>query len=682
MKTALVGNQNSGKTTLFNLLTGSNQKIGNWPGVTIERKEGTIKGSKISIVDLPGIYSLSPYTSEEDVSRIYIMEEKPDLIINIIDSTSLERSLYLTTQLLELNVDVVIALNMSDILLQNGIEININKLSESLGCSIIPISAKKNTGVKELIDLIKSKNYIHNQRIKIYPPDVEETITKAEKHVPKENELHKRFIAVKMIENDPRYLVVLNEHTKNEIKQIEQKYDMDGEQLIASLRYDYIGMLKKDCLIVHPHKESITDRLDRVLLNKWAAIPIFIVIMGLIYLLSIGIVGGIFTPLLDMLFNADGDITLTISYIFGSSSFDLYFKGLGPLLGDWLSSIGGSPWLVSLVENGIVSGVSSVLGFIPQLFILFIFLSFLEASGYMSRIAFFLDRVFHKFGLSGKSLIPFVVGTGCSVPGIMSTRIVEDENEKKSTIALTPFIPCSAKLPVIALFAGFFFPSIGWLVSLSFYVFAIVLILFYGIIFKKLLFKGEHSSFLSELPAYQMPTFSHLMRDVWDRTWSFIKRAGTVVLLCSVIVWVLASYSWTFQYVASDISQSMLAGIGNAFAWFFYPMLGGHWSWAATASAIQGMIAREQVVSSMSVIASLSGGTSVFTSSAFSFFNGWSAYAYLTFIMFSIPCVATVSSMRKEYGSWKLTLFTVSFQLVNAWVLASLIGGIGWLISL
>lgn len=683
MISALVGNQNAGKTTLFNALTGSNQKVGNWPGVTIERKEGVIKGTDLTIVDLPGVYSLSPYTDEEEVSRNFIFNSHPDLIINIVDATSLERSLYLTTQLLELDSDVLIALNMYDLVEKLGVHIDIDKLSQALGATIIPISAKDGSGINDLIRVIKEKSYLQNNHKNIYPHDVESLI----KRIAKENQTdHSRFAAIKIIEEDRDFKILMNEDINKEHQSLEKEYDMDGEQLIASLRYDYIVDIKSKCIIderMTSKKESITDKLDRVFLNKWAAIPIFIFIMAMVYVLSVGLIGGLTSSFVDALFN--GCETLELSFFGLDWTVNLSMDGLGPWLADSLGSIGASTWAQSLLANGLFAGVGAVCTFIPQIIILFVCLSILETTGYMSRIAFFLDRVFHKFGLSGKSLIPFIVGMGCSVPGIMSARPVEDENEKKSTIILTPFIPCSAKLPIISLFAGFFFGSLAWLVSLSFYFFAIVLILFFGFIFKKFLFRGEHSTFISELPEYKLPSAKYVSRDVWDKTIAFIKRAGTVILLCSIVVWFLSSFTWQMQFVDGvdvNISQSMLASIGNVFGWFFYVMLGGNWSWAASVTAIQGLIAKEQVISSMSVIAGVSGDSSVFGSELFSFFTPWSAYAFITFNLFSIPCIGAISAMRSELGSTWRVVKSMAFEISIAWVIATIIGGIGWLVSI
>lgn len=682
---ALVGNQNSGKTTLFNALTGSNQKIGNWPGVTIEKKEGIIKGTDIKVVDLPGIYSLSPYSDDEEVSRKFCFEEKPDLIIDIIDATSLERSLYLTTQLLETDIDVIIALNMEDILTEYGVSIKNDLLSQKLGASIVSISAKKGTGIQDLIDLIKNKKYEHNHHIKIYPSDIEDVIADNAAHFMKNQEF-KRFSAVKVIEHDKEYKVLITPKSEENNAILEEKYQMDGEQLIADQRYKFIEKLKKECLTITPRPESITDKLDKIFLNKFAAIPIFIVIMALVYILSVGVIGGLTVNIIDLLFN--GASVLTLDFFGLSWDFSVNVVGLGPWLSGLILNAGGSEWVASLVADGIIGGVGAVCNFIPQIMMLFSCLAILETTGYMSRISFFLDRVFHKFGLSGKSLIPFIVGSGCSVPAIMSCRAIEDKDERHLSILLTPFIPCNAKLPIIALFASFFFGPSAWFASFSLYVFAIVIILLSGFILKHLFYKGHSSTFISELPAYKLPSFKYVTRDVKDKTLAFIKRAGTIILVCSVIVWFLASFTWSFQYVDGEnilIQNSMLAGIGNVFAWFFYIMLGGNWSWAASVSAIQGLVAKEQVISSMTVIAGLANTAeeaSIFTSGVFSFFTPWSAYAFMVFNLFSAPCFGAIGAMRKELGSVKAMFKAVGFQIGVAWFLASIIGAIGWLIAL
>ncbi len=659
MKVALVGNQNSGKTTLFNLLTGTNQKVGNWPGVTIERKEGKIKNTDQVIVDLPGIYSLSPYTSEEEVSRRYVVSEKPDLIINIVDATSIERSLYLTTQLLELDCDVIIALNMCDALEKKGIGIDEEKFSKLMNTSVVKISALKGTGVEELVDLIQNGNYKKNIHQKIYSNDIECVIDSVI-----HDEAHKRFVSVKALENDPNYSVLKNKDVKEAIEKLEEKYGYEIEQVITNQRYDFIVSVKEECVVQKEMGESITDKLDKVFLNKWAAIPIFILIMAMIYVLAVGVVG-----------------SATVDFIDGNVS--LFKDWMAGVLENWKAS----DWAISLVCDGIIAGVGAVLNFVPQLIILFILISILETTGYMSRIAFVLDKVFRKFGLSGKSLIPFIVGAGCSVPGIMAARTVEDEAEKRITIMCTPFIPCSAKLPIIIMFASCFFGKDNTgLITVSLYFLAIVVILLSALIIKKFFIKTNNTSFISELPEYKLPSLKYVARDVWEKIWSFIKRAGTVILLCSIVIWFLLTFSWDFwNGMVEDVDDSILASIGNALAWIFYPML-GEWSWEATVSAIQGLVAKEQVVSSMNIIAGLAEESEaygdLFASSAFSFFNNASAYAYSVFCLFSAPCFGAIGAMKRELGSTKRMWQAVLFQTGLAWALAVLIFGIGSLFLL
>lgn len=652
MKIALVGNQNSGKTTLFNLLTGSNQKIGNWPGVTLERKSGIIKGTDAQLVDLPGIYSLSPYTSEEEVSRQFIFGEAPDLIINIIDATAIERSLYLTTQLMELDTPMVIALNMTDILAKKGVSIDIEGLSKRLDIDIVPISALKRTGIKELISFVQQQSFHTPKNRPIFSSVLEKEIFNVMGQL---TCAHARFVAIKLIERD----LILSQQMDLSVAQtteaLEKQYQIDIEQIIANARYDYIVQIKKEVITITPMGISVTDRIDHILLNRWLALPIFVVIMFLVYFLSVGVVGGITVELVEGLFEHIGEWTQLT-----------------------LTNLNASAWSTSLVVDGIIAGVGTVLTFVPQLILLFLCISLLETSGYMSRIAFFLDRIFKRFGLSGKSLIPFIVGSGCSVPGIMATRTIENSEERQMSVMLTPFIPCSAKLPIIALFAGFFFPSAAGFVSASLYLLSIVIIMLSALIMKAFFFKGQPSAFVFELPAYKIPSVSYVLRDVMEKTWEFVKRAGTIIVFASIIVWFLLSFSWQMTY-GVNINDSMLASIGNLFSWVFYPML-GELSWGATVSAIQGLVAKEQVVSSMAIIAgfgeSISDGNVIFTSSAFAFFTSASAYAFVVFNLFSAPCFAAIGAMRRELKTRKRLLTAVLFQTGLAWILASLTFGL------
>ncbi|MBU1144141.1 MAG: ferrous iron transport protein B [Firmicutes bacterium] len=657
MRIALVGNQNSGKTTLFNLLTGTNQKVGNWPGVTVERKVGIIRGTNFEIIDLPGIYSLSPYTLEENISRTFLFEEKVDLILNIIDSTSIERSLYLTTQLLELKIPVMIALNMMDIADKRGIKIDLKTLEDLLDTTILPISALKKTNVFNLIQYMKMQDFRKNEYKHIFDYKLEEAIVEIEEIV---DTGHSKFLAIKLIENDPLFDAYHNEETIKIIENLSSSYNRDMEQVIADERYRYIENIRDAAIVAKKDQITWTDRLDSVFLNKYAAIPIFMMIMFGVYYLAAGPVGG-----------------WTVEFV------DQYVGLAGQWLDSVLVSVGASPWSKSLVIDGMLAGAGAILNFLPQLIILFILISFLETTGYMSRIAFFLDRIFQKVGLSGKSLIPFIIGSGCSVPAILSARTINDETEKKMTILLTPFIPCSAKLPIITLFAGYFFNDYSGLASASLYFLAIFIILLSAFLMKKILFKGHTSSFILELPEYKMPSIRYVLHDVSLKAWAFIQRAGSIILLASIVIWVLISFSWRFTY-GIDPSDSILASLGNVFAWVFYPML-GTWSWEATVSAIQGLVAKEQVVASMAIIAGYSDTTSegllIFGSGAFGFFTASSAYAFMVFNLFSAPCFGAIGAMRQELGTTKRMWKAVIFQTGLAWVLGVIVFNIGRLLE-
>ena len=655
MKIALVGNQNCGKTTLFNLLTGTNQKIGNWPGVTIERKTGKIKDLGDELVDLPGVYSLSPYTIEEEVSRKFVLEEKPDMIINIVDATSIERSLYLTTQVMELNTKVIIALNMADRLEKKGIHIDSKKLSKEIGTDVVIISALNGTGIDELKNIIKKHDGNRVVSKEIFKSDIELEILQIEQRFNVN-----RFIAIKILENDKMYEYYQIGEVKNSRQKLEEIYKMDIEEIIANARYDYIVKIKEKSTTMNLVKETMSDKLDKIFLNKFIAFPIFIVIMFLVYYLSVGVVG-----------------SFTVDWI--SELVDSF----GQTVNRFLLGAGASNWAVSLVVDGIIAGVGAVLGFVPQLIILFLCISILETTGYMSRVTLLLDKLFRKFGLSGEALIPFIVGLGCSVPAIMSTRVIKDAKERELSIMLTPFIPCSAKLPIIAMFSGYFFADKSGLVSASLYFFAIAIILISAILIKKLFMKNMGTAFISELPEYKLPSIKYVARDVTDKVKEFIKRAGTIILFCSVIIWFLLSFSWKLEY-GIDIENSILASIGNAISWVFYPIL-GTFSWEATVSAIQGLVAKEQVISSMSIIAGLSSdvaeGTIIFKSASFSFFTGASAYAFMVFNLFSAPCFGAIGAMRREFGSTKKMFKAIIFQTTIAWLLASLVFNVGTFIG-
>ena len=654
MKIALVGNQNSGKTTLFNTLTGMNAKIGNWPGVTIEKKVGKIKKTEHEIVDLPGIYSLSPYSIEEEISRKFIFEEKPDVIINIVDSTALERSLYLTTQLLELDCKVIIALNMTDILEKKGITISEEKLEKELGTKVIKISALKEWGIKELLTEIEKKNKYNH--IQIYDEKIENTIKKVKCLLTKEK-INKRFVSVKLIERDDRFKYLNTPSINKSIQELSDDYEDDLEETIATQRYKFIAKVKRNSVIEKQVKETRTDKIDKILLNKWLGFPIFATVMFLIYYLSVGVIG-----------------SYTVDWV--ASIVEMF----GETLEVFLSNIGASEWINSLVIDGIVSGVGAVLGFVPQLIILFICISVLETTGYMSRIALLFDKIFRKIGLSGKSLIPFIVGSGCSVPGIMGTRIIENQEQREMTTILTPFIPCSAKLPIIALFSGYFFGDYAGLASASLYFFAIIIIVLSAILMKKFVFKNTSSTYISELPEYKIPSIRYVAKDVFEKIIAFIKRAGSVILICSIVIWFLLSFSFNFEY-GVEIEKSILASLGKTISWVFEPVLGEN-SWEATVSAIQGLVAKEQVISSMAVIAGLAEETEVASEvfeygSIFSFFTASSAYSFMVFNLFSAPCFGAIGAMKRELGGNKKVVKAIIFQTVLAWLLATMTYQIG-----
>lgn len=654
MKIALVGNPNSGKTTLFNLLTGMNAKIGNWPGVTIEKKSGTIKNTTHEIVDLPGIYSLSPYTEEEKVARAFIFNESPDLIINIVDATSLERSLYLTTQLLELGIPVLIALNMADMLPKRGLKIDIQKLSYELKTEVIQISALKATGIQDLIFAIdKTKAPIPYG---IYDANIENSIIKIINNLPS-NLLYKRFVAVKILEEDKYFSKYNFPILFDIIKETSHNYDTDLEEIVATERYNYIERVREICINKIAQEKTISDKLDEIFLNKWIAFPLFALIMFLIYYLSVGVVG---KSTIDLINNITDSLKIFIS--------------------NWLSNFKISNLIISLIVDGIMTGVGAVLSFVPQLIILFLCISILETSGYMSRTALLLDKLFKKIGLNGKSLIPFIVGSGCSVPGIMSSKIIENDDEKKMTAILTPFIPCSAKLPIIALFTSYFFPNNSGIISASLYFFAIVIIIISALVMKKFVFKNTSSTYISELPEYKLPSLKYVSKDVFDKIISFIKRAGSVILICSIIVWFLVSFSWDLKYNLG-IENSILASIGKKISWIFVPMLGTN-SWEVTVSAIQGLVAKEQVVSSMAVIGGVSEDLQntnfiLNNNGAFGFFTSVSAYAFMVFNLFSAPCFGALAAMRKEIGGTKELLKVIAFEISLAWLLATIVYQIG-----
>jgi len=658
MRIALAGNQNSGKTTLFNLLCGTNQKIGNWPGVTIEKKAGIWLGTDIEVLDLPGIYSLSPYSADEEVSRSALFNEDIDIIINIVDSTSIERSLYLTTQLLELDIPLIIALNMADSLAKKGLQVDHKKLEQLLGVSVFPISAKKNQGLTDLKQAITSNTYLKREPKKIFDINIEKELELTQTSL---EGRHRRFVSVKLVENDPHFQYIQPSGLADSRTRLEAQFGHDAVEMFANERYRYIVAITRQVIVAVPIRHSISEKLDKVFLNKYLALPIFALIMFAMYFVSVGLVGQL---------TADW-----LTSIIGT--FELW-------LTNSLTNWGASPWAVSLITHGVLGGATTLIVFVPQLIVLFLIIGLLETSGYIARISFFLDRVFHALGLSGRSLIPFIVGSGCSVPAILSSRTIENDSERNLTILLTPFIPCSAKLPIIALFATFFFPAYSGLVSFGMYFLAIVVIVLSALLLKRRFFKQKPGTFISELPDYHWPHPVYLLRDVFDKTWEFIRRAGSIIILSSIGIWLLASFSWKFEYgVPTD--QSLLAIIGNLISWLFYPMLGGQMSWGAAVAALQGLIAKENVVASMAVISGISHGSGqvgvIFDPNGlFGFFTPVTAFAFIVFNLFSAPCIASIAAMKREFKTNGMMLKAILFQTSLAWILASLIGGIGTLI--
>ncbi|MBO5143270.1 MAG: ferrous iron transport protein B [Clostridia bacterium] len=631
MKVALIGNQNSGKSTLFNTLTGSNQKVGNWPGVTIEKKIGTIKNSRISIIDLPGIYSLKPYTNEEKITSDFIYNESIDIIINVIDCNSISRGLYLTMQLLELNKKVIIALNMYELAKEKGIIINEKKLSESLGgIPVIKISALSGDGCNTLISYIKNDKTINTN---------------------KAFNVQNQF-CLKVDNNIEKSRCI------SELKRFEEKSNLDEIKRIEEKYRQIDNFIEKTTLkIEHINKRAtLTDKLDKIFLNKYLAIPIFIAIMSTVYYASIEFVGRVATQRLN-------------------NSISLFSN----ILEKWLYTKEIAEPLISLLTNGIINGVSAVIGFLPQLTVLFIFLSFLEKVGYMSRISLIFDRLFRKIGMSGNSVVSFILGTGCSVPGIIATKTIKSEKEKNVTAVLTSFIPCSAKLPVISLFSTYFFRKNAGLVAVSFYMLSIIVIVLSAILFKKINKSFEENIYISELPEYRIPKFKSLLKDSINKIIDFIKRTGSVIILSSIVVWSLLSFSLELEYNV-DIENSILASVGSAFSWIFIPIVGEN-SWGVFVSSVQGLIAKEQVISSMAIIAGLENNNisnSIFADgSPFSFFTPVSAYAYVCFNLFCAPCFAAISAMKKALGGNKKILKAVFYQYMIAYIISSLINFVG-----
>lgn len=689
IKIALAGNPNCGKTTLFNALTGSNQFVGNWPGVTVEKKEGKLKkaylvnqGEDVTIMDLPGIYSLSPYTLEEVVARNYLIDERPDVILNIIDGTNLERNLYLTTQLIELGIPTIIAVNMMDVVEKNGDRIHIDKLSKELGCEVTTISALKGTGIEEaakkavkLADKLSSKK----KAAQVFSDEVEAVLVEIEEKLALEvEESQRRFFAIKLLEKDEKINTKLKvvPDVSAEIAKIEEELDDDTESIITNDRYVFISSIIKDCCTKRNHKKLTTsDKIDHVVTNRFLALPIFAAIMFLVYYVSVTTVGTWATDWAN-----DG--------VFGEgwSFFGLHVPGIPVILESALQAIGCADWLQGLILDGIVGGVGAVLGFVPQMLILFAFLAFLEACGYMARVAFIMDRIFRKFGLSGKSFIPMLIGSGCGVPGIMASRTIESDRDRKMTIMTTTFIPCGAKLPIIALIAGALFDG-AWWVAPSAYLVGIAAIICSGIILKKTkLFAGDPAPFVMELPAYHMPTVSNILRSMWERGWSFIKKAGTIILLSTIIVWFATYFGFVdgkFRMLDDlEIDHSILAAIGGAIKGIFVPL--GWGNWKATVAAITGLVAKENVVGTFGVLygfAEVAEDGSEIWGTLASSMTTVAAYSFLVFNLLCAPCFAAMGAIKREMNNAKWFWFAIGYQTGLAYLASLCIYQIGTLIT-
>ena len=789
IKIALAGNPNCGKTTLFNALTGSNQFVGNWPGVTVEKKEGRLKKhDDVVIMDLPGIYSLSPYTLEEVVARNYLIDERPDAILNIVDGTNLERNLYLTTQLTELGIPVVMAVNMMDIVRKSGDQINISQLSQQLGCKVVEISALKGDGVMAAAEAaIEAAKSTKTVPMHTFSGPVEHAIAHIEEAaVHKMPEEQQRWYAIKIFERDDKVLSSLNidkgvlEHIENDIKAVETEMDDDAESIITNERYIYIGEVIKACYKKKNHGGlSTSDRIDRIVTNRWLGLPIFAAVMFIVYWVAMVGVGapatdwandGLFgdgwhllgigskayheqaddytaaTQAVDAFLGldmeaedfdadaalaemkkfkpagntatievedeetlavdewtayydaipegADEDTTVPMTYVDAVSylekngfdepdpaDYGVWVPGIPVLVGNALEAAGTADWLSGLILDGIVAGVGAVLGFVPQMLVLFLMLAFLEACGYMARIAFVLDRIFRKFGLSGKSFIPMLIGTGCGIPGIMASRTIENERDRRMTIMTTTFIPCGAKVPFIGMIAGALFGGSAW-VSTSAYFIGMAAIIISGIMLKKTkMFAGDPAPFVMELPAYHWPTLGNVLRSMWERGWSFIKKAGTIILLSTIFVWFTSRFGWLdgqFGMLEEDqISASILAKIGNAIAWIFAPL--GWGNWQATVASITGLVAKENIVGTLGVL--YSGGAGTVYDAIAAAFNGITGYSFLVFNLLCAPCFAAIGAIKREMNSPKWTWFAIGYQCGFAYAVALMINQFGGLFT-
>ena len=685
IKIALAGNPNCGKTTLFNALTGSNQFVGNWPGVTVEKKEGKLKGHKdVTIMDLPGIYSLSPYTLEEVVARNYLINERPDAILNIVDGTNIERNLYLSTQIMELGIPVIMAVNMMDIVEKNGDKIHIDKLAKKLGCEVVTISALKGTGIKEAADKAVQIAQKKGAAVPVheFDKDVEAVIRTVESKLGSDivNE-QKRFFAIKLLEKDDK----ITEQMKSvpdvsaEIKQLEDKFDDDTESIITNERYVYISSIIGDCVTKNKKNAMTTsDKIDRIVTNRWLALPIFAVVMWVVYYVSVTTVGTFVTD-------------WTNDVLFGEI--------IPPAIENLLNAIHCADWLQGLILDGIVAGVGAVLGFVPQMLVLFLFLAFLESCGYMARVAFIMDRIFRKFGLSGKSFIPMLIGSGCGVPGIMASRTIENDRDRKMTIMTTTFVPCGAKLPIIALIAGALFNGASWVAPSAYFV-GIAAIICSGIVLKKTkLFAGDPAPFVMELPAYHWPTVSNVLRSMWERGWSFIKKAGTIITLSTIILWFLMNFGWAdgsfgmldfgdLEGAALEAAQAecILAKIGSAIAWIFTPLgwtQGGN-GWKMAVAAVSGLIAKENVVATFGMLfgfAEVAEDGAEFWGNLASVMTPIAAYGYLVFNLLCAPCFAAMGAIKREMNNTKWFWFAIGYQCGLAYIVSMCIYQIGTLIT-
>ena len=682
VKIALAGNPNCGKTTLFNALTGSNQFVGNWPGVTVEKKEGKLKGHKdVTVMDLPGIYSLSPYTLEEVVARNYLINERPDVILNIVDGTNIERNLYLSTQLMELGIPVVMAVNMMDVVEKNGDKIHTGKLSEKLGCEVLEISALKGTNIQKAAEkaVALAQKAGRAAPVHKFAPEVEDVIEEVIAMLGSDvKEEQKRFFAVKLLESDDKIGTQMQKvpDVSAQIKRMEETLDDDAESIITNERYVYISSIIGECVSKgRTEKLSVSDKIDRVVTNRFLALPIFAAVMWLVYYVSVTTVGTWATDWAN-----DG--------VFGDgwSLFGLEVPGIPVLIESALNAIGCADWLSGLILDGIVAGVGAVLGFVPQMLVLFIFLAFLESCGYMARVAFIMDRIFRKFGLSGKSFIPMLIGTGCGVPGVMASRTIENDRDRKMTIMTTTFIPCGAKLPIIALIAGALFGGASWVAPSAYFV-GIAAIICSGIILKKTkMFAGDPAPFVMELPAYHMPTVSNVLRSMWERGWSFIKKAGTIILLSTIVIWFSTYFGFVdgqFRMLEDmEIDHSILAAIGNGISWLFIPL--GWGDWKSAVAAITGLVAKENVVGTFGILFGFAevaeDGAEVWGSLAGSMTVA-AAYSFLVFNLLCAPCFAAMGAIKREMNNIRWFWFAIGYQTGLAYVVSLCVYQIGTLFT-